>query len=69
MKKNGISYGSDTSSGKYCCDDCGYTITKPSNTSLQPCPNSNVKDYPIKHTKHSWTALSGQGDAKEDPYP
>jgi pyrrolidone-carboxylate peptidase len=69
MKKTNIPYGSDTSAGTYRCNDCGFTITKSVNTSLPPCPRSNVHDYPIKHILKSWTALSGQGDAKEDPYP
>lgn len=69
MKKTGIPNGSDTSAGTYRCDDCGHEITKPSNSSLQPCPNGNVKNYPIPHLLNSWTALSGQGDAEADPYP
>ncbi len=69
MHKTGIPNGSDTSSGTYRCDDCGHVITKPSNTSLQVCPNSNKKDFPTKHTKFTWTSLSGQGDAAADPYP
>lgn len=69
MKKTDIHNGSDTSSGTYSCDDCGREITKESNKHLPPCPNSNIIGYPIKHTKNSLTALSGQGDAKEDPYP
>lgn len=66
MQKKGIPYGSDTSAGTYRCDDCGHEITKPSNTSLQLCPKRKAG---ISHVLNSWTALSGQGDAKDDPYP
>lgn len=69
MKKTGIHNGSDTSSGTYQCDDCGHIITKESNTSLQPCPEGNRKENAIPHILNSWTALSGQGDAVDDPYP
>lgn len=69
MQKDLIPYGSDTSSGEYKCADCGYVFTKSSNTSLPVCPVSNRQDNKITHTLKAWKSLSGQGDAKEDPYP
>jgi hypothetical protein len=68
VQKSGIPLGSDHSSGTYECDDCGYIYKNQSQTSIPPCPESNKKDGK-KHTKNTWTALSGQGDAPEDPYP
>lgn len=67
MQKTGIPYGSDASAGTYRCDDCGHEIAKPSNTSLQPCPKR--KGAELTHVQNSWTALTGQGDAEDDPYP
>lgn len=65
MKKSGVPYGSDVSAGTYTCDDCGYVYSNQSKTSLPPCPRYN--DYP--HCNNSWTIQTGQGDAKDDPYP
>lgn len=65
MKKSGVPYGSDVSAGTYTCDDCGYKYSNQSKTSLPPCPKS--KSSP--HKKNSWTIQTGQGDAKDDPYP
>ncbi|MHB9291759.1 hypothetical protein Holit_00842 [Hollandina sp. SP2] len=65
MRKSGVPYGSDVSAGTYICDDCGYKYSNQSKTSLPPCPNYNTKP----HKLNSWTIISGQGDAKEDPYP
>lgn len=65
MQKTGVPYGSDVSAGTYKCDDCGYIYSNQSKTSLPPCP----KIRQIPHFRHSWTILSGVGDAKPDPYP
>ena len=62
-KKNCIPYGSDSSAGTYRCADCGYELSHQSNSSLPPCPNRNRGP----HTQNCWSALSGQGDAVEDP--
>ncbi len=58
-------YGSDVSSGTYECADCGYTFSNQSTSSLPPCPKHEVS----AHTKNAWKIKSGQGDAKDDPYP
>ncbi|MFA6857649.1 MAG: hypothetical protein WCR31_10605 [Treponema sp.] len=65
MKKSGVPYGSDVSAGTYICDDCGYKYSNQSKTSLPPCP----KFSKYTHLKKSWTIITGQGDAPEDPYP
>ncbi|MDR2901210.1 MAG: hypothetical protein LBV20_06790 [Treponema sp.] len=65
MKKTNVPYGSDVSAGTYICDDCGHKYSNQSKKSLPPCPNSKL----IPHTNNSWTIISGQGDAAEDPYP
>lgn len=65
MKKSGVPYGSDVSAGTYTCDDCGHEYSNQSKTSLPPCPNFKNS----KHLKKSWTIITGQGDAKGDPYP
>lgn len=70
MKKNEpVPYGSDVSSGRYECADCGYILSAQSIKSLPPCPESNKKTNKIEHTKKGWYILSGKGDAKTDPYP
>jgi hypothetical protein len=63
--KTSIPYGSDASAGTYECVDCGQTLDLPSVSSLPPCPNSDDGS----HTQHAWRAVSGQGDAVDDPYP
>ena len=60
-----VPHGSDVSAVTYECVDCGYQLSNESKTSLPPCPNPDNK----LHTENSWKILSGQGDAKEDPYP
>ncbi|MCE1649678.1 hypothetical protein LWT35_23635, partial [Enterobacter hormaechei] len=65
MKKKNVSYGSDVSAGTYTCSDCGYKYSNQSKTSLPPCPNFKRKPHPLK----SWDIETGQGDAKNDPYP
>ncbi len=65
MKKTNVPYGSDVSAGTYKCDDCGYIYSNQSKKSLPPCPRH---DY-VPHSFNSWSILSGQGDAEEDPYP
>lgn len=65
MKKKFVPYGSDVSAGTYRCDDCGYEYSNQSKTSLPPCTNYDEDT----HIFRSWTILSGQGDAKDDPYP
>jgi hypothetical protein len=60
-----IPYGSDVSSGTFRCVDCGQEIRVRSTTSLPPCPRFDELPHPGK----AWRALSGQGDAEEDPYP
>lgn len=60
-----IPYGSDVSAGTFKCADCGHTIGVQSVTSLPPC--KNVSDG--KHRHRCWYALTGQGDAPQDPYP
>lgn len=65
VQKSFVPYGSDVSAGTYECADCGQTYSNQSKKSLPPCPN--YKDG--KHTKNGWVILSGQGDAKNDPYP
>lgn len=65
MIKKFVPYGSDVSAGTYKCDDCGYKYSNQSKTSLPPCPNLKTKP----HYLHSWTIITGQGDAVEDPYP
>ncbi|HGM9829143.1 TPA: hypothetical protein ACKREC_003542 [Proteus mirabilis] len=66
-------YGSDASAGTYECADCGYMYSNQSKTSLPPCPNSLKKDKDgnliDEHYLNGWNIISGQGDAKEDPYP
>ncbi|WJM80795.1 hypothetical protein [Pectobacterium brasiliense] len=70
MKKTEpVSYGSDVSAGTYICADCGYEYSNQSKKSLPPCPNSLKKDQQGTHTINGWLIQTGQGDAKEDPYP
>ncbi|HBX5530044.1 TPA: hypothetical protein MH437_27100 [Klebsiella pneumoniae] len=74
MKKSEpVPNGSDVSAGTYRCADCGYIYSNQSKTSLPPCPESNKKDNKgnllNKHTINGWYIESGQGDAKDDPYP
>ncbi len=64
-KKEVVPYGSDVSSGTYECADCGYKYSNQSKKSLPPCPDRNNKP----HSLNGWKILTGQGDAKEDPYP
>jgi len=40
-------------------------IDTASKSSLPPCPDLEDQPHPLK----AWRALSGQGDAVEDPYP
>jgi transposase-like protein len=61
-QKDCIPYGSDTSAGRYKCSDCGYEMSHSSNSSLPPCPKHDEK-----HTQNCWMAMSGQGDAMDDP--
>lgn len=58
-----IPIGSDASAGSYRCNDCGEEITTRSVTSLPPCPKSSAK----AHSRKSWSAVSGTGDAARDP--
>ena len=62
---NAIPYGSDVSAGTFECIDCGERISIRSSSSLPPCPKSDE----TTHTNKAWLALSGEGDADEDPYP
>jgi predicted RNA-binding Zn-ribbon protein involved in translation (DUF1610 family) len=55
-----IPVGSDVSSGRYQCTNCGYELSVQSVQSLPPCPDCNGP--------YNWRALSG-GDAAADPYP
>jgi len=59
-----IRYVSDVSAGTFKCADCGHTEGFQSATSLPPCPNFNE----VEHVKRCWYALTGKGDAPEDPY-
>lgn len=65
MIKKDVPYGSDASAGTYKCNDCGYLYSNQSKKSLPPCPQR----YKFKHVKNSWSIITGQGDAPEDPYP
>jgi len=65
VQKSYVPYGSDVSSGTYKCVDCGRKYSNQSKTSMPPCPNYEEKTHPLK----GWEIVSGQGDAKEDPYP
>ncbi len=58
-------YGSDVSAGTFECADCGFDITCKSVKSLPPCPRFDESP----HSKKAWKVKSGQGDAKNDPYP
>lgn len=60
-----IPYGSDASAGTFECADCGHRISMSSQSSLPPCPQTGDD----QHTQEAWQAVTGQGDAKEDPYP
>lgn len=60
-----IPYGSDVSAGTFECADCGKRMSMQSKSSLPPCPNSDDGN----HSAKAWQAVSGQGDAAEDPYP
>ena len=51
--------GSDVTSGKYKCADCGYVLTVGSIKHLPPCPQCS---------NGFWETLSG-GDSVKDPYP
>lgn len=64
MIKRFVPYGSDVSAGTYKCDDCGYKYSNKSKTSLPPCPKLKI----TPHRFHSWTIITGQGDAIADPY-
>lgn len=64
-QKDCIPYGSDVSSGKFRCADCGHMMDMGSADSLPPCPNAGDGS----HTQNCWTAVTGKGDAPEDPYP
>lgn len=65
MKKKNVPYGSDVSAGTYICSDCGYEYSNQSKTSLPPCP----KRKETLHVLNAWDIITGQGDAKNDPYP
>ncbi|MEG0604851.1 MAG: hypothetical protein RR487_10130 [Acinetobacter sp.] len=65
VQKVDVPYGSDVSAGTYECADCGHEYSNQSKTSLPPCPNWK-KSF---HFKNAWNIVTGQGDAKEDPYP
>lgn len=65
VKKTCVPYGSDVSAGTYLCADCGREYSNQSKTSLPPCPNYKESSHPLK----GWEIKTGQGDAKEDPYP
>lgn len=41
QKKDCVPYGSDVSSGKYECADCGDIYSNQSKKSLPPCPKIN----------------------------
>ena len=58
-----IPYGSDVSAGTFRCVDCGRKITVSSVTSLPPCPNHEQATHP----RQCWEAMSGYGDAQDDP--
>lgn len=64
-KKESAPYGSDVSAGTYECADCGRKYSNQSKTSLPPCPDYKKETHPKKR----WNILTGQGDAKNDPYP
>jgi hypothetical protein len=65
MVKQFTPYGSDVSAGTYECADCGHLYSNQSKTSMPPCPYFEK----LTHPKRGWNILTGQGDAKEDPYP
>lgn len=73
MVKKFAPYGSDVSAGTYTCADCGHVYSNQSKKSLPVCPNSLKKDDNGKllmpHSANGWYIESGQGDAKDDPYP
>lgn len=58
-----IPYGSDVSAGTFECADCGERIQIGSAKSLPPCSNNGDGRH---HTK-AWSAVSGRGDAADDP--
>jgi hypothetical protein len=60
-----IPYGSDASAGTYECVDCDYELNMQSTKSLPPCPKYDKET----HIQNAWRAVTGQGDAKDDPYP
>lgn len=60
--KDRAPYGSDVSGGTFLCADCGQQIRVQSVSSLPPCP-----EFDESHTKKEWIAMTGQGDAKDDP--
>lgn len=59
-----IPYGSDVSAGSFECLDCGYRIDINSTESLPPCPKFDA----TAHSRKGWRAVSGQGDATDDPH-
>lgn len=63
--KDSIPYGSDVSAGTFECVDCGYRLDMSSEDSLPPCPQHEQQP----HSQQAWRAVSGQGDAPQDPYP
>lgn len=65
MQKSYVPYGSDASAGTYKCVDCGYIYSNQSKKSLPVCPHFNI----YQHPKRGWKIITGQGDAKKDPYP
>lgn len=73
MVKKFAPLGSDVSAGTYVCADCGYIYKNQSKKSLPPCPKSLEKDDKGKllhpHSENGWYIKTGQGDAKDDPYP
>lgn len=62
-KKDCIPYGSDASAGSFKCVDCDYELSIGSVTSLPVCPNFENSE----HSQKCWQALSGHGDAPDDP--
>ena len=58
-----IPYGSDVSAGTFECLDCGERIQMRSKESLPPCSNNGDG----RHESKAWAAVSGRGDAADDP--
>ena len=57
---NPVPIGSDVSSGKYRCTNCGYELDTRSTKHLPPCPNCDGQN--------DWEPVTG-GDSSDDPYP